>query len=35
MATVWLCVSVAKECMKVFGSYDTAMEWLREHDPME
>ncbi|MGY4435092.1 hypothetical protein ACVWWO_007569 [Bradyrhizobium sp. F1.13.1] len=33
MVSVWLYVSVANECVKVFGSYDTAIEWLREYDP--
>jgi len=33
MASVWLYVSVANECVKVFGSYDAAIEWLRGYDP--
>lgn len=33
MASIWLYVSVAKECVKVFRSYDTAIKLLREHDP--
>src|SRR5262249_16278626 len=33
MASVWLYVSVPKQCVKVFASYDTAIEWLSGNDP--
>jgi hypothetical protein len=33
MASVWLYVSVANDCVKVFASCDSAVEWLRENDP--
>ncbi|MGY4285520.1 hypothetical protein ACVWXO_004740 [Bradyrhizobium sp. LM2.7] len=32
MASVWLYVSVPTDCVKVFSSYDSAIEWLREND---
>lgn len=31
--SVWLYVSVPMDCVKVFASSDSAIEWLREHDP--
>src|SRR5262245_38020663 len=31
--SVWLYVNVPNACLKVFGSYDTAFEWLRDNDP--
>ncbi|MCS3758662.1 uncharacterized protein (DUF2384 family) [Bradyrhizobium centrosematis] len=31
--SVWLYVSVATETVKVFASYDTAIEWLSRNDP--
>ncbi|WP_024343250.1 hypothetical protein [Bradyrhizobium japonicum] len=31
--SVWLYVSVATETVKVFASYDTAIEWLNRNDP--
>jgi hypothetical protein len=31
--SVWLYVSVEKDCVKVFASCDSAVEWLRENDP--
>lgn len=33
MTSVWLYVSVPTDCVKVFSSYDSAIEWLRENDP--
>ncbi|UPK36901.1 hypothetical protein IVB18_06100 [Bradyrhizobium sp. 186] len=33
MTSVWLYVSVPFDCVKVFASYDSAIEWLRENDP--
>ncbi|MBM7486754.1 hypothetical protein ACVWWI_000130 [Bradyrhizobium sp. USDA 3686] len=31
--SVWLYVSVETECVKVFASCDSAVEWLRDNDP--
>ncbi len=31
--SVWLYVNVPSECVKVFASYDAAIEWLHENDP--
>ena len=31
--SVWLYVNVPNECVKVFTSYDSAIEWLRQNDP--
>jgi hypothetical protein len=31
--SVWLYVSVENDCVKVFASCETAVEWLRENDP--
>ncbi|MCK1326703.1 hypothetical protein IVA94_39345 [Bradyrhizobium sp. 156] len=33
MTSVWLYVSVPTDCVKVFASCDSAVEWLRENDP--
>ncbi|MCK1269759.1 hypothetical protein IVB44_23215 [Bradyrhizobium sp. 49] len=33
MTSVWLYVSVPTDCVKVFSSYESAIEWLRENDP--
>lgn len=33
MNSVWLYVSVTTETVKVFASYDTAIEWLSRNDP--
>jgi hypothetical protein len=31
--SVWLYVSVENDCVKVFASCDSAVEWLRHNDP--
>jgi hypothetical protein len=31
--SVWLYVNVPNECVKVFASYDSTIEWLRQNDP--
>lgn len=31
--SVWIYVDAPTECVKVFGSYDLALEWLIENDP--
>ncbi|MCK1357360.1 hypothetical protein [Bradyrhizobium sp. 199] len=33
MASIWLYVNVENDCVKVFASSDSAVEWLRENDP--
>ncbi len=31
--SVWIYADGPSHCVKVFASYDSAIEWLREHDP--
>jgi hypothetical protein len=31
--SVWLHANVPNECVKVFASYDSTIEWLRQNDP--
>lgn len=33
MSSVWLYVNPHAECVKVFASYDTAIDWLSKNDP--
>ncbi|MET4476533.1 hypothetical protein [Bradyrhizobium sp. F1.13.3] len=33
MGSIWLYVSVENDCVKVFASCDSAVEWLRDNDP--
>lgn len=31
--SVWIYVDAPTHCVKVFGSFDAALEWLKHHDP--